>query len=83
MNTLYDAMIGRTLTESVASARAYNLPTIQLIKSINKCIDSIPSTDWWIINGRVRYQVQLPINEVQACVFNAVNDLSMKLIKDD
>jgi hypothetical protein len=79
MNTQKDYM-GDTLTESVAGSRAYNLPTMQLMHSINKRLDFIPSAAWWVINGRVRYQVQLSINEVQACVFNAVNDLSIKLM---
>jgi hypothetical protein len=80
MNTQYDYMIGRTLTESTAGSRAYRLPTMHLMHSINKCLEGLPSADWWAINGRVRYQVQLSINEVQACVFNAVNDLSIKLM---
>jgi len=82
MNTPFDYM-GITLTESVAGSRVYRLPTIKLLDSINKCLDSINIPEWWAINGRVRYQVQLRINDVQACVFNAVNDLSMKLIKDE
>lgn len=73
-------MIGRTLTESIAGSRAYKLPTIQLMESINKCLDSIKSAVWWPVNTRVRFKVQLQINEVQACVFNAVNDLSMELM---
>jgi len=80
MNNQYDYMIGRTLTESIAGSRSYKLPTIQLMESINKCLDSIKSAVWWPVNTRVRYQVQLQINEVQACVFNAVNDLSIKLM---
>jgi hypothetical protein len=59
------------------------LPTMQIIKCINKCIDFSPNAVWWAISGRVRYRVQLRTNNVQACVFNAVNDLSIKLIKDD
>jgi hypothetical protein len=80
MNNQYDYMIGRTLTESTAGSRAYRLPTMHLMHSINKCLEGLPSADWWVINGSIRSKVYLRTSEVQACVFNAVNDLSIKLM---
>jgi hypothetical protein len=79
MNTPFDYM-GTTLTESIAGSREYALPTRQLIRATNKCLDSIKNPAWWVIKGSVKYQVQLQINNVQACVFNTVNDLSIKLM---
>jgi hypothetical protein len=73
------------LVTSVHGNLAYKLPTIKIANAIDRCIFNTigVSSLHWQVNIQMANLVRHQTHAVHDCVFNAVNNLSIKLIKDE